>query len=1674
VFRNTGSSGTISFAAKVDKSTGTAPRSVAIGDMDGDGKPDLAVVNSSANSVSVLRNTGSSGNISFVDKVDFTTGNTPISIAIGDINGDGKPDLAVVNTSANSVSVLRYTYVPPTISSFTPSSGAVGTLVTISGTNLSSPTAITIGGVSAIAVSNTGTSLVAMVMPGATTGAVSVTTAGGTVTGGSNFTVTASQIPNAQQGNKLVGTDGSSNALQGFSVAISADGNTAIVGGAQDNNPQGAAWVYTRSAGIWTQQGNKLVGTGGSTDANQGNSVALSADGNTAIVGGYDDNSYQGAVWIFTRSGSTWTQQGNKLVGTGNTGAANQGKSVSLSADGNTAIVGGFGDNSAIGASWIFTRSGSTWTQQGSKLVGNDATGAAEQGISVSLSADGNTAIVGGDNDNSNQGAVWVYTRSGSTWTQQGSKLVGTGNTGAAKHGMSVSVSADGNTAIVGGYQDNSAVGAAWVYTRSGNTWTQQGSKLVGSGTIGNAFQGYSVSISADGNTAIVGGQADNSSQGAVWLYTRSGNSWTQQGSKLVGTGNTGVAQQGVSVSISADANTSIVGGQNDDGGKGAAWVYTVTPPPTISSFTPSSGAVGTLVTISGTNLSSPTTLNIGGVTAIVISNTGTSLEAMVMPGATTGAVSITTAGGTVTGGSNFTVTASQTPNAQQGNKLVGSESVGSVISQGNSVAVSADGNTAIIGGYQDNINQGAAWVYSRSGNTWTQQGSKLVGTGNDGPAYQGQSVSLSADGNTAIVGGFKDNSYQGAVWIFTRSINTWTQQGSKLVGSGSVGGAMQGSSVSISADGNTMLVGGYGDNNFQGAAWVFTRSGNTWTQQGSKLVGSGSVGDVWQGTSVAVSADGNTAIVGGSFDNSNQGAAWVYSRSSNTWTQQGSKLVGSGSVGAAWQGNSVSISADGNTAIVGGSVDNSSQGAVWIYTRSSNTWTQQGSKLVGTGGSTADQGTSVSISADGNTAIVGGHADNGNQGAAWIYTRSSNTWTQQGSKLVGTGNSGTANQGQSVSISADGNTAIVGGYYDNTLKGAAWVYTISNTWTGSTNTDWGTAGNWSFGTVPVSTDAVIIPNVSNLPIIDNSTTAALNNLTIQSSASVTDNGVLQIGGTINNSGVFTATSGTITMNGSLTQTIPASTFSTNTIKDLIINNSAGVTLGGVLAVNGTLTPTSGILTTNGSLILGSSSSGSASIAQGSGSYLSGNVNVQRYIGSSAQWRMIGFPFTQATTISESTLSGYYNTGYKAYTYDETADDQINYASSGTGVANAGWTAFTSGTTTANNGILLVGGIPNSTINFSGPVNANTTIISLTQNKNGWNLIANPYPSNINWKSVYSANSTNLDAAIYRWDPATTGYATYVAPGDLWTGNQSNIIENGAGFFVHSTGSTSITFQETDKTTTAPLASLMGVANSGIITLDGAATGGTTITTSNQSIIKLSLQKQTDKYADEVVVRWGGGVAATDNFDGKYDAYDLGRKIGPDLSVVGNDKTVYSIFHGSELKNSIDENRIVQLGIKNMEEGTYQIGIQLISEIANGNKAYLFDSYTNQYTLIDGSTSSITFITTSDLKSQSSNRFSVVLNAKTKIDNATNYPVILLNNPSTGNLFTLYSRNNYSQLKWQIVDNGGRILQNGLLGNVQKGSTNQINSGSNLVQGSYYIKLNGDNQSLPTLKAIKN
>jgi hypothetical protein len=328
-----------------------------------------------------------------------------------------------------------------------------------------------------------------------------------------------------QQGPKLTGGPEEMGAGRfGRSVALSADGDTAIVGAPRDNGEGpgegegegGAVWVFTRSGATWTRQARLTAGEEQGT-VRFGRSVALAADGDTALVGGPNDNGV-GAVWVFTRTGTTWTQQA-KLTGSEESGSGWFGSSVALAGDGDTALVGGFVDHSDTGAAWVFARSGSTWTQQGPKLTGGEESGEGEFGWSVALSGDGGTALVGGRGDAGGLGAAWVFARAGAAWAQLGEKLTGGGESGAGQFGDSVALSGDGGTALVGGRADAGGLGAAWVFARAGAAWAQQGEKLTGGEERGRGQLGWSAALSADGTTALLGGIYDAAKVGAAWVF---------------------------------------------------------------------------------------------------------------------------------------------------------------------------------------------------------------------------------------------------------------------------------------------------------------------------------------------------------------------------------------------------------------------------------------------------------------------------------------------------------------------------------------------------------------------------------------------------------------------------------------------------------------------------------------------------------------------------------------------------------------------------------------------------------------------------------------------------------------------------------------------------------------------------------------------------------------------------------------------------------------------------------------------------------------------------------------------------------------------------------------------------------------------------------------------------
>jgi hypothetical protein len=396
----------------------------------------------------------------------------------------------------------------------------------------------------------------------------------GGVDNGTDLVITSpvipTPIPDVLQG-KFMGYDIDSNSSVGCSVAISSDGNTAIAGGYGDNSDDGAAWIFTRNNGSWTQQ-SQLYGTDAAGAAEQGAAVAISADGNTALIGGPADNNGIGAVWIFTRNGALWNQYGAKLIGSDSSAFMTwQGYSVAISADGNTLVVNGNDRSNGHGIIWIYGRKSQSWSEQSRIPVGTPAGAQQNCDWEVAISADGNTIAVSSPIDNGTGGAL-IFIRNGASWAQQGEKLIGTGAIGDAWQGRAVALSADGNTLIMGGCNDNDKQGAVWIFTRNGTTWSQQGNKL----SIvdpGYTLQGRTVSLSADGNTAIAGGMAANTDQPAACIYTRSGNAWTSHGNTLLVTGiDKKYTEIAYNPAVSGDGTTAVVGANFSY--EGGVWMF--------------------------------------------------------------------------------------------------------------------------------------------------------------------------------------------------------------------------------------------------------------------------------------------------------------------------------------------------------------------------------------------------------------------------------------------------------------------------------------------------------------------------------------------------------------------------------------------------------------------------------------------------------------------------------------------------------------------------------------------------------------------------------------------------------------------------------------------------------------------------------------------------------------------------------------------------------------------------------------------------------------------------------------------------------------------------------------------------------------------------------------------
>jgi hypothetical protein len=372
---------------------------------------------------------------------------------------------------------------------------------------------------------------------------------------------------------KLYASDGA--AFASFGSAVYIDGDTALIGAAGDDDngiDSGSAYVFIRNGTTWTQQA-KLLASDGAAGDQFGYFPVL--DGDTALISAYYDDAHKGSAYVFTRSGTTWTEQ-QKLIASDGIGGAQFGVSVALQGD--TAFIGANRDDdngNYSGSVYVFTRSGITWTQQ-QKLTASD--GAAQDRFGLCVAFEGDTALISAGGDDNLTGSAYIFTRNGTTWTQQ-QKIYA--SDGAAGHVFGNFISLDGDTAVIGAPNDDDNgidSGSAYVFIRNGTTWTQQAKLLASDGAAGDLFSVWAVSL--DGDTTLIGASSDDdmgTNSGSVYVFTRSGITWTQQ-QKL--TASDGEKGDNFGITVALQDDTAFIGAYlDDDNGSmsGSAYVFTKT-----------------------------------------------------------------------------------------------------------------------------------------------------------------------------------------------------------------------------------------------------------------------------------------------------------------------------------------------------------------------------------------------------------------------------------------------------------------------------------------------------------------------------------------------------------------------------------------------------------------------------------------------------------------------------------------------------------------------------------------------------------------------------------------------------------------------------------------------------------------------------------------------------------------------------------------------------------------------------------------------------------------------------------------------------------------------------------------------------------------------------------------
>ena len=369
---------------------------------------------------------------------------------------------------------------------------------------------------------------------------------------------------------ELTALDKRVNDCFGAKTVLSDDGNTALVTAPLSDSYKGKVYIYIWKKWNWELQ---QIFEGKLRKDSFGSSVSLSADGNTAVIGAYGTDSDKGTIYIYTRSGETWTLQ-QEITSPGESGGK-FGYSVSLSSDGNTALIGAVGGGREIGAVYIYVNEGSSWklkrTITDPSMTSND-----KFGCVVYLNAEGSIALISASGNATNKGAVYIYEKVGSTWELK-QTITDPGNTEYDFFGISASLNGDGNTVVVGASGNDSYEGIVYVYMINGSEWILQDT-LTDTGRKTNYDQfGKGISFSSDGNVLLISAMVGGDSETGVYLYKKNDDIWELE--KIFSDPEKdGDSKYGAATDLSGNGKRAIIGAYGSDLRHGQAYVYSTIP----------------------------------------------------------------------------------------------------------------------------------------------------------------------------------------------------------------------------------------------------------------------------------------------------------------------------------------------------------------------------------------------------------------------------------------------------------------------------------------------------------------------------------------------------------------------------------------------------------------------------------------------------------------------------------------------------------------------------------------------------------------------------------------------------------------------------------------------------------------------------------------------------------------------------------------------------------------------------------------------------------------------------------------------------------------------------------------------------------------------------------------